>query len=126
MVQHRAQCLHSLTDDGLLQFFGHACKRRFIKHAYPVRQTVLRLLGRGAVEQQRRTHLQAMALQHRRVLPHRGKIEGAAVGQPMGRKDFFHRCVDGLGTALAAELTDQLPAGLELGRNVGNQLVLRC
>lgn len=63
---------------------------------------------------------------HGRVLPHRGEIEGAAVGQPMSRKDFFHRCVDGLGTALAAELTDQLPAGLELGRNVGNQLVLRC
>ena len=44
----------------------------------------------------------------------------------MRRKDFFQRSVDGLGTALAAELTDQLPAGLELRRNVGDQLVLFC
>lgn len=44
----------------------------------------------------------------------------------MGRKDFFQRRMDSLGTTLAVELTDQLPAGLELGRNVGNQLVLRC
>ena len=44
----------------------------------------------------------------------------------MRRKDFFQRSVDGLSTALTAELTDQLPAGLELRRNVGDQLVLFC
>lgn len=44
----------------------------------------------------------------------------------MGRKDFFQRRMDSLGTTLAAELTDQLPAGLELRRNVGDQLVLFC
>lgn len=44
----------------------------------------------------------------------------------MRRKDFFQRSVDGLSTALAAKLAYQLPAGLELRRNVGDQLVLFC